>query len=236
MKFGLTQAFACSYLDNRDEQLLVYVEEHGDPQQIYSTLIDAGFRRSGAQIYRPHCPSCQECQSLRIPTRQFRPSSSQKRLIKRNKELTTALVTSPKDYYYPLYERYINERHKDGTMYPPTQSQFDSFVDCQWKAPLFIEAYDKQRLIAVAVTDDVRDDQGSHSGLSAMYTFFDPDYAQRSIGIWMILQQIQYAQQLNIDYLYLGYQIDECQKMNYKRQFLPHERFYDHKWVKIDKN
>ncbi|WP_018981914.1 arginyltransferase [Salinimonas chungwhensis] len=234
MKFGITQTFRCSYLPDEHEQLLVFAETEHNFAGRYGQLIQAGFRRSGSQIYRPHCPSCQACQSVRILVDEFTPSKSQKRIIKKNALLTSQLATSPKDSYYPLYERYITNRHADGTMYPPNRQQFESFVLCEWKSPLFIEAYKGDELVAVAVTDDI--DFGlEHQAYSALYTFYAPELTQHSPGTWMIIQQLKHAQANNKRYLYLGYQIDACAKMNYKSKFLPHERFFHNDWHRCDK-
>ena len=229
MKFGITHPFECSYLSAQQEQLLVYAESEESIAPRYAQLIQAGFRRSGTQIYRPHCPTCQACQSIRVLVKGFTPSRSQKRLLKRNHIFTTQLVKSPQDDYYPLYERYIIERHADGTMYPPSRLQFDSFVLCDWKDPVFIEAYHGDSLIAVAVTDDI-DNGNEHQAFSALYTFFDPEMSHHSLGSWMILQQLEHARRVGKDYLYLGYQVDECNKMNYKRKFAPYEWFAHNKW------
>lgn len=235
MKFGITQAFDCSYLPGEHEQLLVFAEKDQDIAWRYGQLIQAGFRRSGEQIYRPHCPTCQACQSLRVLVNEFTPSKSQKRLLNKNRAFSSVLSLSPKENYYPLYERYINHRHADGTMYPPSRSQFDSFVLCNWKSPVFIEAYDGDSLIAVAVTDDI-DNGTDQQAFSALYTFFDPDYATYSLGSWMIMQQIMHAREQQKQFLYLGYQIDSCNKMNYKGKFVPNERFFGNKWHRAEKS
>ena len=234
MKFGITQSFECSYLPDQQEQLLVYAET--DPQQAvrYAHLIEAGFRRSGEQIYRPHCPTCTACQSVRIPVQAFKPSRSQQRIIKRNAHFQINISHSVADQYYPLYEKYICARHADGTMYPPSRTQFDNFVLCQWKNPIFIEAYDNDKLIAVAVTD-VIENTTEHCALSALYTFFDPDYTSSSLGTWMILMQIKQANKQNYDFVYLGYYVHGCKKMSYKHQFVPHEQFIDNKWHRFNK-
>ncbi|QJR82423.1 arginyltransferase [Alteromonas pelagimontana] len=235
MKFGITQTFSCSYLPEQHEQLLVYAERDKDQATRYGQLIQAGFRRSGDQIYRPHCPSCNACQSLRIAVNQFVPSRSQTRILKRNTRLRSELVLTPKEEYYALYERYIGERHADGTMFPPSHKQYESFILCHWKRPVFIEAWKEDTLVAVAVTDDISDGC-NHTAMSALYTFYAPELEKNSIGTWMILQQIAHAKQLGRQYLYLGYQIEGCNKMNYKGRFLPNERFIENKWRKIDKN
>lgn len=234
MKFGITQIFDCSYLPDRKEQLLVYAEQ--TPQQAlrYGQLIQVGFRRSGEQIYRPHCPQCAACQSIRIPVSEFVPSRSQKRILKRNASLRTQMVTTPSCEYYPLYEQYICARHTEGSMYPPNKTQFEHFILCEWKAPAFIEAFDGDKLIAVAVTD-VIDNGAGHRGLSALYTFFDPNYASASLGTWMIMMQVHHGKLQNREYLYLGYHVAGSQKMAYKQQFFPFEQFDGQKWQRFCK-
>lgn len=235
MKFGITQSFSCSYLPEQQEQLLVYAENNNSQQWHYSQLIQVGFRRSGEQIYRPHCPACKACKSVRIPVYEFTPSRSQKRLLKSNQNFSVRLVDKTRDDYYPLYERYITERHADGSMYPPSKTQFDNFVQSEWTTTHYLEAYHGEKLIAVAVTDII-DANKNMSALSALYTFFDPDYSPASLGTWMILMQIEQAKRLGHRYVYLGYYVDGCQKMSYKHKFLPFEQFSDNEWHLFSKS
>jgi arginyl-tRNA--protein-N-Asp/Glu arginylyltransferase len=229
MKFGITTAFTCSYLPEQKERLLVFMSDTQPTMLEYNYLISAGFRRSGTQVYRPHCGSCNACESIRLPVNTFAPSKSQKRIVKRNQDLTIRISHSDKPEYYPLYESYINQRHADGSMYPATLEQYQGFVLSPWNNALFIELHTNDELIGVAVTDKLV------SSLSALYTFFKPEEQQRSLGNFAILQQIELAKSLNKPFLYLGYQIDACQKMSYKQNFLPHERFFDDKWQLITK-
>ena len=229
MKFGITTAFTCSYLPEQKERLLVFMSDTQPTMLEYNYLISAGFRRSGTQVYRPHCGSCNACESIRLPVNTFAPSKSQKRIIKRNQDLTIRISHNDKPEYYPLYESYINQRHTDGSMYPATLEQYQGFVLSPWNNALFIELHTNDELIGVAVTDKLV------SSLSALYTFFKPEEHQRSLGNFAILQQIELAKSLNKPFLYLGYQIDTCQKMSYKQNFLPHERFFDDKWQLITK-
>lgn len=178
MKFGITQAFTCSYLAEQQEQLLVLVEEQ---EQIsakhYDLLIGAGFRRSGSQVYRPNCPQCQACQPIRLPVRLFQVSKSQKRVLKLNRDLRVKLSENDKTNYYPIYESYINQRHADGSMYPASYEQYRSFIVNPWDRALFIEIWLEEALIGVAVCDRVAE------GLSALYTFFLPEYAQQILAL-----------------------------------------------------
>jgi arginyl-tRNA--protein-N-Asp/Glu arginylyltransferase len=234
MKFGITAPFACSYLPEQDERLLIFMSDSVPNITEYDFLIGAGFRRSGTQVYRPHCEACKACESIRLPVDLFTASKSQKRIMKRNQDLTIHISDSDKPEYYPLYESYVNQRHADGSMYPATKEQYQGFILSPWNNALFIEIYatdehSNDTLIGVAVTDNLA------SSLSALYTFFKPDEQQRSLGSFAILQQIELAKSLNKPFLYLGYQIDTCQKMSYKQNFLPHERFFDDKWQLITK-
>ena len=226
MKFGITQNFECAYLPDRQERLLVAMEPLDVP---YDRLIQLGFRRSGDQIYRPHCPSCSACQSIRISASGFAADRRQRRVLKKNADLTVTLTQQVSDEYYPLYQRYITARHRDGSMYPPSEAQFESFIHGQSIEQGFIEIRNERELIAVAVCDIVND------GLSAVYTFFDCQFEQRSLGVFAILSQILIAKQLKLPFVYLGYQVDECNKMNYKDKFYPHQRFIEDKWVDFAK-
>jgi arginyl-tRNA--protein-N-Asp/Glu arginylyltransferase len=229
MKFGITHPNQCSYLADQQEQILVFMPEAPTSHIQYNALIAAGFRRSGLQIYRPHCPTCNACESIRLPVADFQPSKSQKRIWNRNQDLTIVVSKKNKPAYYPLYEAYINQRHYDGSMYPASQEQYQGFILNPWEQALYIEFRLKETLIAVAVTDHLP------VSLSALYTFFAPNEEKRSLGTYAILQQIELAKSMQKTFLYLGYQIDSCQKMSYKQKFVPHERFFANKWQLIIK-
>ncbi|WP_133407114.1 arginyltransferase [Parashewanella tropica] len=221
---GLTQAFPCSYLDDKQEQLLTLTDTVVEAG-LYERMLGLGFRRSGNAIYKPHCPSCSACQSIRIPAIDFKPSRRQKRTLKQNHQFTWRHTTQINSDYYPLYEKYINKRHQDGSMYPASQEQFDQFLLCDWLNDNYIEVYDEKRLIGVAVIDVLS------KNISAIYSFFDPEYHKHSLGSHMILLTIELAKQLNKDYVYLGYQIDACRKMNYKTKYQPYQLLTDAGWL-----
>lgn len=229
MKFGITQDFECSYIKGQQERLLICMEPIDTLKGHYKQLIQAGFRRSGVQLYKPHCGECDSCQSIRVLCNRFTPSKSQKRLLNKNKDIVVKWIEEERDDYYPLYEQYINECHRDGSMYPPSYDQYRCFFDCIWQRPTYIEGRIDGKLVGVAVCDKVDD------GLSALYTFFDPSLRSRSLGSYFILQQIKSCYEQNLPHLYLGYQIDECKKMNYKSKFTPHERFKEGQW-KLNSN
>jgi len=231
-QLGISKIFPCNYLPDQEERLLIAVDERLHTSENYSWLMTQGFRRSGEQSYRPHCPACNACQSIRVLVNDYSPSKSQKRSKKRNATLIIKQSSSLQDSYYPLFEQYINTLHQDGSMYPASFEQFKSFLSCNLTKQLFIETWlpaDEEgqceaRLLCVAVTDVLS------NGLSAVYTFYHPDYKAHGLGIFSILTQLNICQQMALPYLYLGYQIDDCQKMNYKNRYYPFERFIDGEW------
>lgn len=228
LNIGITKAFPCSYLAEHKERLIMLVEPQLNAHSFYPSLLAQGFRRSGEQVYRPHCEHCQACQSLRISVEQFKKSRSQKRLINKNKNFRVEVSSSSKDKYFNLYQRYIDQVHCDGPMFPTSIEQYDEFIKSTWNNAVFIEIYDQQKLIAVSVTDQVISKQTR--AWSAFYCFYDPDYRSYSLGKFAILNQLKLAKEFAIDWLYLGYYIENCQKMNYKIEFTPHQRFINEQW------
>jgi len=220
----------CGYLPGRQATSLFVDPGNKAAAQHYSLFLSAGFRRSGRLIYRPHCQSCNECISVRIPVKDFVPRRGQKRILKRNSDLVV-IERQPysSDEHFRLYRKYQGSRHTDGSMDHEDRYAYEDFLV---KSPVdtrFFEfrnsgSPDKGKLLALAVTDVVED------GLSAVYTFFDPGEARRGLGVFAILWQIQQTAHMNLPYLYLGYWIKDCQKMSYKRDYRPLESWREGNW------
>lgn len=228
LNVGVTKPFPCSYLDDHQETLIMLIEPEVNAKTYYPTLLANGFRRSGNQVYRPHCEHCQACESLRIPVSAFALSRSQKRLINKNSSFIVKIAKTPHEDYFDLYQRYINTVHHDGPMFPASETQYNDFIHSTWNQALFIEIYDQDKLIAVSITDQLITEQSK--AWSAFYCFYDPDYHANSLGKFAVLTQLKLAVEHNVNCLYLGYYIENCQKMNYKTQFNPHQRFIDGEW------
>lgn len=221
-----TSPHPCSYL-KKQQAVTAFV----DPETIissdnYEKLSSLGFRRSGAYLYKPMCETCNACIPVRIPTSTFVPSRSQKRCIKRNQDISVQL----KKYidltqHYPLYAEYINLRHADGDMYPPSESQFSEFINGKREETQFLEFRLGETLIGCAVIDRLP------QSLSAIYTYFDPLSCDRSLGRFAILYQINLAQRMGLEHVYLGFWIKDSQKMNYKADYRPIEIFSKNMWI-----
>lgn len=119
LKFYATQPHSCSYLP--EEQATTLFTDPSQPMDVhvYADLSEMGFRRSGDHLYRPHCQNCNACVPARIPAARFIPNRQQRRILKRNADLTvTAARPAFREEYFDLYRRYIEQRHSDGDMYP----------------------------------------------------------------------------------------------------------------------
>jgi leucyl-tRNA---protein transferase len=218
LKFYATQPHACSYLPGEQATTLFLDPSQPMDVQVYADLSEMGFRRSGDHLYRPHCLKCDACTPARIPVARFLPNRQQKRIFKRNADLQVEAVKPAfSEENFDLYQRYIEQRHADGDMYPPSRDQFSTFLVRDLAFSRFYEFRLDGRLLAVAVTDVLP------NGLSAVYTFYDPDEERRSLGRYAILWQIAEARRLELDALYLGYWIKNCKKMNYKTEYRPIE-------------
>lgn len=228
LKFYATQPHPCSYLP--DEQATTLFLDPSQPMDagIYAELSEMGFRRSGDHLYRPHCQRCTACVPARIPVAQFTPDRQQKRILKRNADITVnAAQPVFSEEYYALYVRYIEQRHADGDMFPPNRDQFSTFLVKDLPFSRFYEFRKDGKLLALAVTDVLA------NGLSAVYTFYEPLEDRRSLGRFAILWQVGEAARLELNAVYLGYWIKNCRKMSYKTQYRPIELFVNQRWIAL---
>lgn len=229
LKLFATQPHPCSYIDG-EQATTVFV----DPEAIidinlYSQLSLLGFRRSGGHLYRPQCANCQACMSCRIPVELFRPNRSQRRCWQANQDISISAVEhidSPE--HYALYSKYIEHRHQDGDMYPPSHEQYKAFLTSEWGATRYLEFRLHGTLVGISVCDYLDD------GISAVYTFYDATLSERSLGKFAILAQIEKAKQLGLGYVYLGYWIKQCEKMNYKTDYRPLELLVNRRWLRLN--
>jgi len=219
----------CAYLPERRARTLFVDPREPLNAGAYSSLVDQGFRRSGEYVYRPGCPSCSSCQSLRIPVAEFAPSRRHRRCLKLNSRLRIhVLPPTFREEHFALYQRYITHRHAGSQMADPSPRQYLDFLTASWAQTVFYEFREDDRLLAVSVVDELT------YGLSAVYTFYEPELPKRGLGTLSILWLINETRQLGLPYLYLGYWIAECEQMSYKSGFRPHEVFVDGQWRRVE--
>ena len=227
----LTGEHECSYLPDRSARTLFVDPLARINAPTYQSLLEQGFRRSGSHIYRPACRHCRACVSLRIPVCAFAADRSQRRNFRTNAATVRVQDRRPTfdPEHFDLYRRYLLARHPDGAMAEGTADNYRDFLIDPWGGETrLLEFRLGERLIAVAATDV------TPGGLSAVYTFFDPALSARSPGTFAILCQIEAARGLGLPYLYLGYWIEDCRKMNYKTRFRPVEAWNGRCWDRCD--
>ena len=225
----LSMPHPCSYLSGRTATSLFLDPRQPLDSRQYASFMRLGFRRSGDLVYRPHCRECNACIPVRIPVERFRPNRGQKRVWQRNRDLIV-IAQQPvfRQEQFDLYRRYQAARHAGGGMDDPDPQKYLNFLGARHIHTVFHEFRLREKLLGVAVTDILPD------GLSAVYTFFDPDEKRRALGVHAVLWQIEHARERQLPWLYLGYWIEECPKMSYKGHYRPLEAFLQGHWVRLD--
>ena len=229
--FCITPEHECSYLDDKEAITLFVDPNYPLVMKQYSQLAQLGFRRSGENVYRPHCNDCGLCIPVRVPVEEFKPNRSQRRNKSLNKDLTMQVKEAEfDDEHYTLYRKYMKARHAGGGMDKDEPENYASLIKADWCASKLLEFRLEGILVMVAVIDCFDD------GISAVYTFFDPEYSSRGLGVFGILSEIDYTHTLNLDWIYLGYWNPKTHKMSYKSQYQPMEFFDGQNWQWLQKN
>jgi leucyl-tRNA---protein transferase len=239
-QFYLTAPSPCPYLPGKEERK-VFTHLVGDrAPELNDLLTHGGFRRSQSIAYRPACESCRACVSVRVVAEEFLPTRSMRRVLEHNADLVGEMrVAVPTSEQYSVFRAYLDSRHRDGGMVDMTVLDYAMMVEDSHVETRMVE-YRRRGpdsaitgrgdgdLLAVALTDVLTD------GLSMVYSFFEPEHGDRSLGTFMILDHIARARRMGLPHLYLGYWVNGSRKMDYKGRFLPQERLMADGWKRAE--
>ena len=218
----------CAYLPGRETTVRALLAERIDPA-IFDGFLDANFRRSGTLIYQPVCVGCRQCRSIRVPVDRFAPTRSQRRAVARNADLTVTMhAPEPSAEKFALYARYVAVWHERSE-----PAEFEDFVRFLYASPTqsveFTYRDAAGRLLGVGICDRSAD------VLSSVYFYFDPDAADRSLGTFSALREIEFARSAGIRHYHLGYWVADCPAMRYKANFRPAEVLHpDGAWRRLE--
>lgn len=238
-QFFLTAPSPCPYLEGQFERKVFTHLVGSKAPEMNDLLTQGGFRRSQNIAYRPACETCRACVSVRILAQEFSPSRSMRRVLQRNSDLVGVMRDAePSTEQYSLFRAYLDARHRKGGMSDMTVLDYammveDTHVDTKVieyrrRGPdSFITGTGQGELLAVALTDRMSD------GLSMVYSFFDPELEERSLGTFMILDHIARVVAMGLPHVYLGYWVKGSRKMNYKRRFVPQEHLGPKGWERF---
>ncbi len=222
----------CPYLEGQIARMPLRIPSRTITLEEADQRLAKGHRRTGEFIYQTQCPACNACLPIRIPISDYAFSSNQKRVLKRGNQKFrnefSELTVDPQRVALFNKHRTLRglageeaEISVDEYAWGFVRSCFLSFEITYWL---------QRRLVCLAVCDLGK------TSLSAVYTFYDPDLAEDSLGTYSILKQIEYCQSFNLDHLYLGYYVADCQSMAYKQRFLPHQKLIDGQWIESPKS
>ena len=217
--FFSTSPLPCPYLPGRMERRVVTELIGRNAADLHDKLSDGGFRRSHSIAYAPACPTCDACIAVRVLAQEFRASRSQRRVSNKNRDLIVeeapAVATNEQ---LALFSAYQQSRHGDGDMSRMDFFDYQALIEDTPVETMLVEFRNARGvLVGACLTDRME------NGLSAVYSFYDPDNTERSIGNFMILWLIEKARELDLPYVYLGFWIKDCTKMSYKSRFSPME-------------
>ncbi|OAN50820.1 arginyltransferase [Paramagnetospirillum marisnigri] len=224
--FFTTAPLPCPYLSGRLERKIVTELNGSDADALHEALSRAGFRRSHSIAYTPACPGCSACIPVRILVDSFQPNRTMRRIARVNAELSATVVPAKATAeQFRLFARYQESRHSGGDMAQMGFYDYRSMVEDSPVDTFLVEFRQPDAtLTAVCLADRIGD------GLSAVYSFFEPDLAAHSLGTLVVLWLVGEAQRLGLPHLYLGYWIEESRKMSYKTRFQPLEAFGPDGW------
>ena len=225
LSLRITRSHECAYLENREEQRLA--ADISEVPELHDQLAESGFRRVENWVYRPVCNECNSCVPIRIDTQNFILSKNLHRVLTRNKQLKMSMNDKNADEEaFELFKTYLKSRHNDGQMATMSHIDFNSMIHNSPIETFLLKYRDQNGILRACLLMDTQRD-----GLSAVYSFFDPNLDRQSLGTFLILQAINLTKTSSKKWLYLGYLVRNSPKMAYKARFKPHQLYVNGLWI-----
>ncbi len=217
---------SCPYLPNR--RWVSHAFAAGQlTGEVYESLINEGWRRSGSIFYRNCCPACSLCIPIRVPVSEFSMSDSQRRVMRRNRDVEVSYhEIAPDEAIWQLYRTYQRERHGRGAEDGESWESYVKFLG-ESPVPTMVMRYTVgDELIGAGWIDLLPE------GISSVYFAYDPRHASRSPGTLSALHELRFASELGREWYYLGFFVPGCPSMSYKARFRPYELLIDGRWYR----
>ena len=235
-RFFVTSPAPCPYLEGKTERKVFTELSGNNASELNDALGRIGFRRSQSVAYRPSCADCSACVSVRVCASEFVPSNSQKRTVRRNRDLVAAACKPwATEEQYALLRAYLGSRHPNGGMADMDEQDFADMVEQTPVDSYMIEYREpttdgsRGRLVGCCLTDRQGD------GLSMIYSFFDSALPMREgLGTYIIADHVLRAAKAGLPYVYLGYWIEGSSRMAYKARFRPLEKLGPDGWSRFE--
>ena len=223
--FFLSNTEACSYIENKEERKIFTIMDDPGQTYEYESLIKLGFRRSHNILYNQVCDSCNLCKSIRISCLNFKPSKSEKRVLKKNCNVFQKnLKAEPSLKQFKLFKKYLKFKHDKSEMNEMNYNDYKKMMEAPGIETQIYEYYYQDELAACVISDFLDD------AISMVYSFYSENFLKNSMGKFMIRDHFELANKLNKKYVYLGYWVEGCDKMDYKSKFNSSEILINNKW------
>ena len=199
----------------------------------YDTLLAEAWRHFGLHFFRYNFGvyenEIRRVMPLRIRLADFTLSKSQRRIFRKNSDLVTEIgPIAISAETHDLFERH-KLRFKSGI--PNSIYDFVSRDAASSPTELFqLSVYHDVSLVAASYFDV------GEISISSIYAIFDPNETSRSLGIFTMLKEIEYAAANGKSLYYHGYAYEGESYYDYKKSFVALEQFdWNGNWTALEK-
>ncbi len=195
--------------------------------RVMELFLASGYRRNGNCLYSMHCRDCSACVPIRLHPKNMQFNRNQRRVLKKNRDIKVEFAPlQASEENVQLCEKFLRVRYPQKNN--GGRNYYQGFFLNKITQGMELRFRLKGKLVGTAIVDV------GQNWMNAVYFYFDPDEASRSLGTFNILTMIETCLNLDISYLYLGYYIEEVAAMNYKSRFHPYYLYCKDAWKRFE--